>query len=93
MKGRETKIEKTGYGLQEISLARIVKSRWQPRDTKFDAERLWELACSIREQGLINPVVVFPSQEGPEPHYELVAGERRVRAVGGLQYGGKWGIL
>jgi len=83
------------YGLRRVSLTRIVPSRWQPREPAFDGERLWELARSIEEQGLINAIVVFPVQvadgsttlttgDDPEPWYELVAGERRVRAVLGM---------
>lgn len=86
-------------GLQRVPLTRIAPSRWQPRETAFDAERLWELACSIKENDLINPVVVFPVQAATptveddaaadaaeEPRYELVAGERRCRAVLGLAW-------
>jgi len=69
--------------VRRIPLTRVVRSRWQPREQAFDAERLWELACSIREQGLINAIVVFPLGDG----YELVAGERRTRAVMGLAWG------
>jgi ParB-like chromosome segregation protein Spo0J len=73
----------------------IVPSRWQPREPVFDGERLWELARSIEEQGLINAVVVFPVEVEEDPSgfgkpqgsYELVAGERRVRAVLGLAWG------
>ena len=80
------------YVLRRVSLTRIVTSRWQPRRTAFDGERLWELARSIEEQGLINAIVVFPVEDPsgfgkPQGSYELVAGERRVRAVMGLEWG------
>lgn len=77
--------------VRRVALTRVVASRWQPRDAAFDAERLWELACSIKEQGLINAIVVFPVQvaaDDPEPWYELVAGERRTRAILGLAWAG-----
>ena len=78
----------SSYGIEKISLARIVRSRWQPRGTVFDAEELWELACSIKENGLINQVVVFAGPgDGDGMQYELVAGERRTRALVGLALG------
>jgi len=75
--------------MQRVPMTRIIPSRWQPRDAAFDAEKLWDLARSIREMGLINPIVVFPvelAEDDPEPWYELVAGERRTRAVLGLAW-------
>jgi ParB-like chromosome segregation protein Spo0J len=83
------------YDLRRVLLTRIVPSRWQPREPVFDGERLWELARSIEEQGLINAVVVFPVEVEEDPSgfgkpqgsYELVAGERRVRAVLGIEWG------
>jgi len=48
----------------------------QPRQD-FDASRLAELAASIRENGLLQPIVVRPAALG----YEIVAGERRARAA------------
>ena len=65
-----------GGRFDNLKLGEIRPSRWQPRDATFDPEALWELAKSIEENGLINPVVVFPCDDG----YELVAGERRLRA-------------
>ena len=58
-----------------IWLHQIKSSRWQPRQA-FDAGELYELATSIGQQGLINPVLVFRENGG----YELIAGERRTRA-------------
>jgi len=66
-----------------VKLGEIRPSRWQPRDSAFDPDALWELAKSIRENGLINPIVVFAVDGG----CELVAGERRVRAMTGLALG------
>ena len=69
-------------GLAEIDIERIQRGKYQPR-TVFDQQALEELADSIREQGVVQPIVVRP--EGA--HFELVAGERRWRAaqLAGLQ--------
>jgi ParB family chromosome partitioning protein len=58
-----------------VPIERIVAGRGQPR-RKFDETALEELAQSIREQGLIQPLVVVRRTGG----FELVAGERRLRA-------------
>jgi len=63
----------------EINVATIAPSRWQPRQ-HFDAAALLELARSIIDQGLINPILVFRHNR----NYELIAGERRTRAVAAL---------
>ena len=55
----------------------IVPNPQQPRTT-FDPERMEALAASIREVGILQPLVVRPSQDGT---YVLVAGERRFRAA------------
>ena len=60
-----------------IPLADIHPGRYQPRRS-FDEAGLAELAQSIREQGLMQPVLV---RERPQGGYELVAGERRWRAA------------
>jgi ParB family chromosome partitioning protein len=76
-------IPAAGGGLQDIPLNSIKPSRFQPR-RHFDEEALRELADSIHEVGLLQPVLVRPDGEGG---YELIAGERRWRAAGraGLQ--------
>lgn len=58
-----------------IPIADISTNSHQPR-TKFNDESLEELADSIRQHGVISPLIVRPSAEG----YELIAGERRLRA-------------
>ncbi|MFF3668381.1 ParB/RepB/Spo0J family partition protein [Microtetraspora malaysiensis] len=65
-----------GAYFQEIPLDAIVPNPRQPRDV-FDGERLDELATSISEVGLLQPVVVRALSEG---RFELVMGERRCRA-------------
>ena len=56
---------------------RIAPNRFQPRHT-FSETELSELADSIAEQGIIQPLLVRPSETGS---FELVAGERRLRAA------------
>ncbi len=59
----------------EVPLARVVPNPYQPRRHMDDA-RLEELAASIREHGVLQPVLVTETLDG----YQLIAGERRVRA-------------
>ncbi|HEY6928265.1 MAG TPA: ParB/RepB/Spo0J family partition protein [Thermoanaerobaculia bacterium] len=61
---------------REIDVQLLVPSRFQPR-RNFDSASLDELAASIREQGIVQPVVVVPRGE----KFEIVAGERRWRAA------------
>ena len=63
--------------LKELPLDLIQRGRYQPR-RDMDEEALQELAESIKQQGVMQPVVVRPLESG---HYELVAGERRWRAT------------
>src|SRR3954454_15675168 len=63
--------------LQQIPAALIDPNPRQPR-TSFDEETLGELAQSVRERGVLQPVLVRPLPGG---RYELVAGERRLRAA------------
>ncbi|MCR4663648.1 MAG: ParB/RepB/Spo0J family partition protein [Endomicrobiaceae bacterium] len=63
--------------VENISIDKIKPNRHQPR-TVFDEEKLQELADSIKENGLIEPVIVVRSVAPGE--YELIAGERRLRA-------------
>lgn len=68
--------EPTGAHFAELPLESITPNPRQPR-TDFDADALAELVGSIKEVGLLQPVVVRPLDSG---HYELVMGERRWRA-------------
>lgn len=60
----------------EVAIDRITPSPFQPRRT-FDEAKIEELAASIRNQGIIQPLVVRPKDDG----FELIAGERRWRAA------------
>jgi ParB family transcriptional regulator, chromosome partitioning protein len=62
--------------ITEIDIEKLVAGKYQPR-SNMEMERLKELADSIREQGVINPIVVRPTKGGK---YEIIAGERRFRA-------------
>ena len=64
-------------GLMEVPVNAIAPNPKQPR-TRFDDETLAELAASIREVGILQPIVVRRAGDGA---YELVAGERRLRAA------------
>tara|TARA_B110000438_G_C15803864_1_gene646384 strand:- start:989 stop:1900 length:912 start_codon:yes stop_codon:yes gene_type:complete len=66
----EKKIEKN-----KVSIKDIVRNKFQPRKY-FDKESLEDLTNSIREQGVIQPIVVRPSKND-QGKYEIVAGERR----------------
>ena len=63
--------------LREVPVDLIQRGRYQPR-RDMDPASLQELADSIRQQGVMQPVVVRPVSEG---RYELIAGERRWRAT------------
>ena len=63
--------------LREVPIDLIQRGRYQPR-RDMDPAALQELADSIRQQGVMQPVVVRPIAEG---RYELIAGERRWRAT------------
>ena len=66
-----------GARLEEISVSAILPNPHQPR-LHFDEESLAELAASIMEIGVLQPVLVRPVDGG---QYELIAGERRWRAA------------
>ena len=63
--------------VETIQVERIVPNRYQPRQV-FDPNKIRELAESIREHGLLQPIVVRPIEEDM---FEIIAGERRFRAL------------
>lgn len=72
----------TGAGVREVPVADIAPNPRQPR-THIAAEPLAELAASIREHGLIQPLIVTrgPAAGAGQAAYQLIAGERRWRAA------------
>ncbi|MGD1017880.1 MAG: ParB/RepB/Spo0J family partition protein [Verrucomicrobiia bacterium] len=68
-------------GVRHLGIDAIERSPFQPR-TDFDPEQLRELADSIKQRGVIQPLLVRPlSGTGDTRRYELIAGERRWRAA------------
>jgi ParB family transcriptional regulator, chromosome partitioning protein len=62
---------------QKLPISRIEPRKDQPR-REFDPEAIEELAASIREYGLIQPITVRALDKG---YYQIIAGERRWRAA------------
>ena len=76
-------VEVPGATYAELPLDQIIPNTRQPRNV-FDEEELEELAASIREVGVLQPVIVRPLAAPipgqPKARYELIMGERRWRA-------------
>lgn len=70
-----SELEAQGARVEEIEVAAIAPNPFQPRK-HFDEKALKELSESIKEHGLLQPIVVIEKEEG----YILIAGERRLRA-------------
>ncbi|HHW83807.1 MAG TPA: ParB/RepB/Spo0J family partition protein, partial [Actinomycetales bacterium] len=68
-----------GVRVAELPVADISPNPRQPREV-FDEEYLEELAASITEVGLLQPIVVRPAADGAAKPWELIMGERRLRA-------------
>lgn len=70
-----------GANLSNLALTQIHAGKYQPR-TRMDEGALNELAASIKEQGLMQPILVrVIGQEKEITQYEIIAGERRFRAA------------
>lgn len=76
---RETSDGAAEGALHHINIEKIKPGKWQPR-RRFKEEELERLASSIRDNGILQPIVVRPS-ETEVGHYEIIAGERRWRAA------------
>ena len=68
---------------KNISISSLIRNKYQPRK-KFDEISLEELTNSIRERGIIQPIIVRPASDA-EGKFEIIAGERRWQAA---QYAG-----
>lgn len=79
MKSTITREGESGESVVQLNVAHILPNHLQPR-RRFDRERLQKLAHSLESQGVIQPIVVrrHPHRHG---RYELIAGERRLRAM------------
>jgi len=81
-----TDVPESGERVHQISLTSVVPSTLQPRKD-FGREALQELIDSIRQHGIIQPLIVRPATAGPSAggqvgaRFELIAGERRWRAA------------
>jgi ParB family chromosome partitioning protein len=64
---------------KNISISSLIRNKYQPRK-KFDEISLEELTNSIRERGIIQPIIVRPSSD-KENKFEIIAGERRWQAA------------
>jgi ParB family chromosome partitioning protein len=74
--GTEVVNPKTGSGTLEIEISKISPNPFQPR-TDFGPDEIRELAESIREKGLLQPILLRKHHDG----FQIVAGERRFRAT------------
>jgi len=68
--------------VEELPITKIIANRFQPRAV-FDEEKIAELSQTIAEHGLIQPIIV---REYKEDGYEIIAGERRFRAMNLLKW-------
>jgi ParB family chromosome partitioning protein len=71
--------EAAAGGVYTVAVGKLHSGKYQPR-TQFDETALTELADSIRKNGIMQPIVVRPSQRDSN-QYEIIAGERRWRAA------------
>ena len=73
-------------GIQKINISQIIPNPSQPRKN-FKNEELKELSSSIKNQGLIQPIIVKPTKDN---QFQIIAGERRWRAcqLNGMHEGG-----
>lgn len=74
----ETSVSSPGDKVVQVPIANISPNPHQPRK-QFNPEALEDLANSIREHGIIQPLILIPAEEAN--HYILIAGERRLRAA------------
>lgn len=68
--------------VSQVAVAQLLAGKYQPR-SRMDEGALYELAESIKAQGIMQPILVRPLAKGKSdlPQYEIIAGERRTRAA------------
>ncbi len=71
------KVEQDGPAISMVALKQVIPNRYQPRSI-FSETEIGELSESIKEHGVLQPIVVRRKGDGV---YELIAGERRLRAA------------
>lgn len=76
------KQKQAAEGVVKIPIDKIIPNRYQPRSI-FDEEKIEELSRTIHTHGVIQPIVVRPFGED---QYEIIAGERRYRAMKKLEW-------
>jgi ParB family transcriptional regulator, chromosome partitioning protein len=74
---RDTAVANEAEGVRELAIDALLPGKYQPR-TRMDEAALAELAESIREQGILQPILVRPVADA---RFEIIAGERRWRAA------------
>src|SRR5258706_3376118 len=74
-------IMKSGFVQLSVPLSHLVPSRRNPRKVKPSRQAHQRLVALIRSQGLLQPLVVRPTSEGILKRYEVVAGDRRLKAL------------
>ncbi|HKI56919.1 MAG TPA: ParB/RepB/Spo0J family partition protein [Trueperaceae bacterium] len=75
-RGLDALLPKAQGGIQQVAIDRLAPSPNQPRK-RMDEATIAELAASIADKGMLQPILVRPLEEG----FEIVAGERRFRAA------------
>jgi ParB family chromosome partitioning protein len=79
------KTEDSKHLIREIDIDALQPGRFQPR-MNFDTARHEDLVSSIKEKGIMQPLIVRPLKGSGDQQYELIAGERRHRALKELGY-------
>ncbi len=81
--GHPVREQESGQRVVDVPIASVERNPHQPR-THFDHGDLEDLIASIREHGVLQPIIVTPKADGT---YQLIAGERRLRAstIAGLK--------